>query len=77
MSGPDDLTTNREQPLAEPDDRNPASAPRPAAPDDDRFAAAFAAARGTVSAELDLNGVLDEPAVTGEDADVGHRRHGP
>ena len=74
MSGPEDPTTNTEQPLAEPNDRNPASAPGPAAPDDDRFAATFAAARGTISPELDLSGILDEPIVTVEDADVGHRR---
>lgn len=76
MSGPDAPTTNKGQPLTGPDDGNPASDPRPAAPDDDRFAAAFAAARGTVSPELDLNGVLDEPVVTGGDADVEHRRPG-
>lgn len=76
MSGPDDPTRNRGKPLTEAVDRDPASAPRPASPDDDRFAAAFAAARGTVSPELDLNGVLDEPVVTGEDADVGHRQPG-
>jgi hypothetical protein len=45
----------------------------PSEPDIDHFAAAFAAARGTVSPELDLNGVVDEPVVTGDDADVGHR----
>lgn len=76
MSGPDDPTTNKGQPLTGPDDGNPASEPRPAGPDDDRFAAAFAAARGTISPELDLNAVLDEPVVTGEDADVGGRRTG-
>lgn len=45
-------------------------------PCDDRFAAAFAAARGTVSPELDLNGMLDEPVITGEDGDAIHRGAG-
>lgn len=76
MSGPDDTVTNTGQPLTEPDDRDPALIPRPAASDDDRFAAAFVAARGTVSPELDLNGILDEPGATDEFADVGHRRSG-
>lgn len=74
MSGPEDPTPNTERPLAELDDRNPASDPRPAAPDDDRFAAAFVAARGTVSPELDLNGMLDEPLITAADGDAIHRR---
>lgn len=76
MSGPDDPTSNRGQPPTEPDDRDPESAPRPAAPDDDGFAAAFAAARGTVSPELDLNGILDDPGATSEDGDVEHGRAG-
>lgn len=76
MSSPDDPTSNRGQHLTGPDDLSPASEPRPAGRDDDRFAAAFAAARGTISPELDLNGVLDEPVVTGEDADVEHRQTG-
>lgn len=76
MSGPDDPAANKGHPLTGPDDGNPASDPRPAVPDDDRFAAAFVAARGTVSPELDLNGMLDEPLITGQDGDTGHRRAG-
>lgn len=76
MSGPDAPATNKGQSPTEPDHRDPVLIPRPAAPDDDRYTAAFAAARGTVSPELDLNGILDEPGATGEDADVGHRRSG-
>lgn len=76
ISGPDGPTTIKKQPLTDPNHRNPASATRPTAPDDDRFAAVFAAARETVSSGLDLNAVPDEPVVTGEDADVGHRRTG-
>lgn len=76
MSGPDDPTSNRGQPLAEPDHRDPAPVARLGTPDDDRFSAAFAAARGTVSPELDLSGVLDEPVITGKDRDTGHRRAG-
>jgi hypothetical protein len=76
MSGPDDPKLNMARLLIEPDHREPASVTDPVSPDDDRFAAVFAAARGTVSPDLDLNGILDEPVVTGEYADVGHRRSG-
>lgn len=76
MSGPDDPTTNKGQPLAEPNHRDPAPVARLVAPDGDHFTAAFAAASGTVSPELDLNGLLDEPGATGEDGDEGDRRAG-
>ena len=76
MSGPEETISNRGQPLTDLDNRGPASAARPAAPDDDRFAAAFAAARGTVSPELDLNGILDEPVATRDEDVVGARRPG-
>jgi hypothetical protein len=43
---------------------------------DDRFPAAFAAARGTVSPELDLSDDLDEPAATDKTGDAGRVRPG-
>lgn len=65
--------SKRTGPKAEPGHHGLPMSDGPSEPDIDHFAAAFAAARGTVSPELDLNGVVDEPVVTGDDADVGHR----
>lgn len=76
MPRPHNPASNRGQPVSELDHREPAPAPCPAAPDDDGFAAAFAAARGTVSPELDLNGILDDPGATSEDGDTEHRHAG-
>ena len=42
----------------------------------ERFATVFSAARGTVSPEFDLNGFLDDPVVTAEDAGAKPRRLG-
>lgn len=76
MPGPHGPASNRGQPVSELDHRELAPTLGPAVPDDDRFAAVFAAARGTVSRELDLNGILDDPGATSEDGDVEHRRAG-
>ena len=76
MPGTHDPASNGGQPVSELDHREPAPAPGPATPDDDHFAAAFAAVRGTVSPELDLNGILDDAGATSEDGDVEHRRAG-
>lgn len=42
----------------------------------DPFPAAFAAARGTVSPELDLSADVDEPAATDRTGDAGRLRPG-
>jgi hypothetical protein len=76
MSSPDELTSNRGQLLTEPDNRAPTPVPDPAAQADDGFPAAFAAARGTISPELDLDTDLDKPGAAGDDGDAGHQRAG-
>lgn len=76
MSSPDALTANLGQPLTKPDNRAPTPVPDPAAQADDGFPAAFAAARGTISPELDLDTDLDEPGAAGDDGDAGHQRAG-
>lgn len=48
------------------------AAPNPG--QDDRFPAAFAAARETVSPELDLSDDLDEPAAMNRTGDAGRLR---
>ena len=76
MSRPGTSNSKRTRPKAEPGHHGLTMSDGPSEPDIDRFAAAFAAARGTVAPEFELNVVLDEPVAMGEDDDVGHRQHG-
>ena len=72
MSRPGTSISKPTGPKAEPRHPGLPMGDGPSEPGIDRFQVAFAAARGTVSPELDLSGVLDEPVVIGQDADVGH-----
>jgi len=56
------------------DNREPVQDPAAAARLKDRFLAAFAAARGTVSPELDLGADVDAPAATDRTGDAGGLR---
>jgi hypothetical protein len=69
MTGSNKRTSYRPRPDAEPE--------RQVHPtDDDRFLAAFSAARGTISPALDLDTDLAEPGAAAEDGDAGHQRAG-
>jgi len=59
-----------------PDNGAPVQDSGPAGRLEDRFPAAFAAARGTVSPELDLSADVDEPAATDRTGDAGGLRSG-
>lgn len=59
-----------------PDNGEPVQDPAPAAKLEDRFPAAFAAARGTVSPELDLSADVDDPAATDRTGDARRLRPG-
>lgn len=63
--------SNRVTQRSAPDNREPVQDPAAAAKLEDRFPAAFAAARGTVSPELDLSADVDEPAATDRTGDAG------
>lgn len=76
MSCPEEPTPNRTQAPVQSDNRKPGSVIDPAARDSDCFVAEFAAARGTVSPELDLGADVDEPAATDRTGDAGRLRPG-
>lgn len=76
MSVPDKPISKQRRQTAQPEHQKLPKDDARSEPGVDCFAAAFVAARGTVSSELDLSGVLDEPVVMGDDADAGPRRPG-
>ena len=76
MSESDEPESNRMKKETAPDNWGPAQDVAATPGQDDRFAAAFAAARGTVSPELDLSTDLDEPAATDRTGDAGRLRPG-
>ena len=76
MSESDEPGSNRVTHGTAPDNGELVQDHAPAVRLEDRFPAAFAAARGTVSPELDLSDDLDEPAATDKTGDAGRVRPG-
>jgi len=74
MPGSDKPTAMQTRPAAALDRQDLPQHGRPSERIGDRFPAAFAAARGTVSPELNLSDDLDGPAATDKTGDAGRVR---
>lgn len=76
MSESDEFGSNRRRKGTSPGNGGSVQDTATAAGPEDNFLAAFAAARGTVSPELDLNADVDEPVDTDRTGDAGRQRPG-